>query len=76
MQFTVSAQPRREFLRAAGRCFALGFLALVGAIALIRNRGDKCEPFPLCQGCGVFETCSLPQALQQKPNRERRDGQA
>lgn len=69
-------QPRRDFLRAAGRYIALGFLAMIGGAALLRNRDGKCEPYPLCQGCGLYDNCSLPQAIKQKSHQERRNGQA
>lgn len=55
---------RREVIRSLGRAASIGFLAMVGAIALWRKpAADDCRPYPLCQGCGEINTCSLPQAL-------------
>lgn len=77
MRLFETMKRRRDFFRTSGRFIALGLLAAIGGVALLRKRDGNCEPYPLCQGCGVFEKCSLPQALQQKNNsQERRDGQA
>ncbi|MDP8245183.1 MAG: hypothetical protein P9L94_13950 [Candidatus Hinthialibacter antarcticus] len=78
MRFFETMKRRREFLRSTGRYAALGFLGLIGGGALLRkpSANSDCEPFPLCQGCGAFDDCSLPQALKEKTTQERRHGQA
>ncbi len=57
---------RREILRAITRAVALGGLALLGGMAMSRDKGETCRQPDFCQGCRIFERCTLPQALSAK----------
>ncbi len=55
---------RREFFRTAGRRAALGGLAVLATVLLLRGRGagaDDCD-LPTCGRCGRLAGCELPQA--------------
>ena len=59
---------RREFFRATAR-YAL--LALVTAAAALAGRprtpaGQSCVNRGICNSCGIFTQCGLPQALSAK----------
>ena len=61
---------RREFFLTLGRYAALTGMG-VGIGKLIIQRPDKADPHVciskgLCDGCGAFNNCGLPQALSAK----------
>jgi hypothetical protein len=57
---------RREFLRAAGRWWALGGLVALGAAASMNSRDAReagCRrPTNPCETCGWLKGCGLPRA--------------
>lgn len=63
-------QTRRELLRSAVRILSLGGISALCLIAKIRigapGTGDGCINQGICGPCGVFDKCSLPQALSAK----------
>jgi hypothetical protein len=64
---TVQPRNRRAFLRACARYPILAGLAVMGGVLAMR-RADPSAPVPclkqrVCQGCGAFADCSLPQAV-------------
>ncbi len=70
---TSQTNNRREWIRTAGRVAALAGLSLLGLSVLHKktNRGDEdCQQITLCQGCGVFEACRLPQAINVKKSQK------
>ena len=64
---------RREFFRAAARYAVLSGLAALAGLTEARKRlsGQKCVNLGLCDGCGVFKSCGLPQALSAKMTKRR-----
>jgi hypothetical protein len=63
---------RREFFKSCMRSVSLGILTLGGgALALRKQDMDddhECIHRGICRGCGVFNSCRLPQALSAKEN--------
>ena len=61
---------RREFFRTCGRTAVAGGLAALGLLLSRRKSSaggsQKCINSGICRGCGVFASCSLPQALSAK----------
>jgi hypothetical protein len=64
----VVSSTRREFFRAAGRYGLLSALGLIAAVVGVRRgrSGQRCVNRGLCNGCAVFVSCGLPQALSAK----------
>ncbi len=67
------AHSRRAFLRDCIRYPILAGLTLVGGLLTLR-RGDPTRYWPclkqrVCQGCGAFTVCRLPQALAARHER-------
>ncbi len=71
-------QTRRELFRSLGRIFALSGLGIVGAISFRRTIGHSdqaCNQPNPCQSCFVFNSCTLPLALEaKKPETEKKHG--
>ncbi len=65
------AGSRREFFRAAARYTVLGLLAVASLVVGRRSfrEGQRCVNRGLCSGCGLWENCSLPQALSAKQHK-------
>jgi hypothetical protein len=66
-------ESRREFFRATAR---YGLLAVVSVAASLAARprtpgGQRCVNRGICNGCGIFADCGLPQALSAKRAREK-----
>ncbi len=63
-------QGRREFFRTCTRYTALTALGATGGVLLTRKLRDrqsqKCVNMGICDGCGEFSGCGLPQALSAK----------
>ncbi len=63
-------QDRREFFRTCARYSVLTALGAAGGVLLTRNLRDKqsqtCVNTGICDGCGEFSACKLPQALSAK----------
>jgi hypothetical protein len=59
---------RREFFRAAARYGVLGGLAVLAGLTRAGRRlsGQECVNRGLCNGCSVYASCGLPQALSAK----------
>ena len=57
---------RRAFLRGCARGTILAGLAVLGTALAVRKGdpawADRCLKQRVCQGCGLFDACSLPQA--------------
>jgi hypothetical protein len=62
---TQNAANRREFFRGAAR-YVFAVLLTIGAGLVSRRAGQRCIGQGICRGCGVFDTCGLPQALSAK----------
>ena len=62
------ASGRREFFRAGARYGLLGILAVLATLTGAKRQlaGHRCLNRGLCNGCGVFAVCGLPQALSAK----------
>jgi len=60
-------QTRREFMRGVLRGAALAGAAVFSAAMLLRKHRapteEPCVNNSICRGCGVLESCRLPQAL-------------
>jgi len=69
---------RREFFRTCGRTAVAGGLAALGILLALRKSSasgsQKCVNNGLCRGCGVFDSCGLPQALSAKLAKGEHDG--
>ena len=63
-------QDRREFFRTCARYTALAALGATSGVLLTRKFRDrqshKCVNQGICDGCGEFSACGLPQALTAK----------
>lgn len=54
---------RRSLLHSAGRVLALFSLAGIGGLTLRKKQAaDDCVIETLCQGCAIFNNCTLPKA--------------
>jgi hypothetical protein len=73
MQFPPErVESRREFFRAGARYGALAFVSALAALAARppAGRDQQCVNSGICNGCGVFATCGLPQALSARRGRK------
>lgn len=63
---------RREFLRTAGRTFAVGALvAIFVKLSFNKSVNESVEKYPClevksCYDCALFGNCSLPKAKREK----------
>jgi len=58
---------RREFFRGTARYGLVTLLAIgAGLVTRTKRGGQRCIGQGICRGCGVFDTCGLPQALSAK----------
>jgi hypothetical protein len=75
MDFFEQNQNRREFLRSCARNFSLIAMGLGGGTLLARKQikrsRHECINEGLCDGCGAFSGCILPQAMSAKENQMR-----
>ncbi|MGF1586715.1 MAG: hypothetical protein ACFCUM_15420 [Bacteroidales bacterium] len=63
---------RRNFFTAAGRYLLFGSLVTVAAVTM-NKKGDNegtCPTDKFCSRCGILSSCSLPEAIREKEDRE------
>jgi hypothetical protein len=63
---------RRSFFTAAGRYLLFGSLITVSAVSLNKKGGNNsaCPTDKFCSRCGILSTCSLPEAVREKQDKD------
>jgi hypothetical protein len=64
---------RRELFSSSVRYVALGGLTLLSAGLVLRQGRAACPRLPDCRGCAALDRCSLPEAVEVRLGKDRRE---
>lgn len=61
--FQLIIMNRKKFIQSGGRLLLLGGLATISGFLVYNKKvTTSCSVSPACSNCGIFGSCSLPQA--------------